>query len=376
MTGSLRVQNGIYQAIIRYKDNDGKKRSLSRSTGYEVKGNKKKADEKLDEFIKEFKHLEYGYMPDKKADENNRELFTDAIKQWLKNKENTVDRSTYEGHTIYVNRHIIPYFEKLNLCVNEVTPQHIKEYYNYKFRGGRRDKKSGGLSIPSIKKHGNILKQVFAEAFINDPNKKNPARDVKLPAKDEQKLDGVFLTLDEANKMLQTFSGHELEALIFVTLNYGFRRSEVLGLKWSAVDFENGKIKINHTVVKNLSVEYKNKTKTDASRRTLDFLDDVKNMLLNLKEQQAKNQKVFGKEYMKSDYIFTYADGSLFRPDSVTRSFQRVLKNHCLTPMRFHDLRHSTSSIMYDMGCDVKQIQYWLGHANIETTLQIYECVK
>jgi len=371
MTGSLRVQNGIYQAIIRYKDKDGNKKSLSRTTGYETKGNKKKADEKLNELIEEFKYLEYGYVPEK-IYSDNKALFTDVIKQWLKNKENTVDRSTYDGHTIYVNKHIIPYFKKLNLFVNEVTPQHVKDYYNYKFRGGRCDKKSGGLSIASIKKHGSILKQVFAEAFINDPHKKNPARDVKLPAKDDQKLDGVFLTLDEANTMLQAFSGHELEAMVYMTLNYGFRRSEALGLKWGAVDFDSGKIKINHTVVKNLSVEYKNKTKTDASQRTLDLLDDVKNMLLKLKEQQSENQKIFGKAYKKSDYIFKYADGSLFRPDSVTRSFQRVLKKHGLTPMRFHDLRHSTASIMYDMKCDVKEIQFWLGHRDIETTLQIY----
>ena len=371
MTGSLRVKSGIYQAVIRYKDKDGKKVSISRSTGYTEKGNKKKAEDKVKEFIEQFKHLEYGYISEK-TNGDNKILFTDAVKQWLKNKENTVDRSTYEGHTIYVNKHIIPYFEKMNLSVHEVTPQHIKDYYQYKFRGGRRDKKPGGLSIAAIKKHGNILKQVFNEAFINEPDRKNPARDVKMPAKEEQKIDGVFLTVDEANKMLQAFSGHELEAMIYVTLYYGLRRSEVLGLKWGAVDFENNKIKINHTVVKNLTVEYKNKTKTSSSTRTLDLLVDVKDMLLKLKKQQAEDLRTFGKEYKKSDYIFKYADGSLFRPDSTTRSFQRVLKNHELTNMRFHDLRHSTASIMYDMGCDVKEIQYWLGHANIETTLQIY----
>jgi integrase len=92
-------------------------------------------------------------------------------------------------------------------------------------------------------------------------------------------------------------------------------------------------------------------------------------VLLKLKERQDENRKLFGKEYQKSDYIFKYADGTLFRPDSATRSFQRVLKNHGLAQMRFHDLRHSTASIMYEMGCDVKEIQYWLGHADIETTL-------
>ena len=371
MTGSLRIQNGVYQAVIRYKDKDGKKRSISRSTGYEERGNKKKAEAKLNEFIEHLRHLEEGYVPDKPANDG-RVLFVDAVNQWLVNKKDTVDKSTYEGHTIYVNKHILPYFEQLNLYVDEVTPHDIKKYYDHKYKKGRRDGKSGGLSIASLKKHGSILRQIFDEAFINDPAKKNPARGVKLPARDTQKTECVFLTRDEANIMLQAFDGHELEALVYITLYYGLRRSEALGLRWSAIDFDKGKIVINHTVVKNLSVEYKNKTKTDSSKRTLDLLDDVRDVLLKLKDRQAENRKMFKREYKNSDYIFKNIDGGLFRPDSLTRSFQRVLKRQGLAQMRFHDLRHSTASIMYDMGCDVKEIQYWLGHANIETTLQIY----
>ena len=256
--------------------------------------------------------------------------------------------------------------------MHEVTPQHIKDYYEDRFRRGRKDGKSGGLSVRSIRKHSIVLKQVFSEAFINEPTKRNPATGVPFPQNKKPEFKAVFLTSSEANELLKVFSGHELEAMVYVTLYYGLRRSEALGLKWSAIDFENSKLKINHTVVKHVSIEYKNKTKTDSSKRSLDLLDDVKGVLLRLKERQAKDQKLFGREYMKSDYIFKWQDGRLYRPDYVTRSFQRVLKRHGLAQIRFHDLRHSTASIMYDMGCDVKEIQYWLGHADIETTLQIY----
>ena len=370
MTGSLRVQNGIYQAVIRYKDKDGNKKSLSRSTGYEIKGNKKKADEKLNELIEEFKYLEYGYIPEK-TKAVNEDLFTDVIKKWIKSKENKIERSTYEGYMSYVDCHILPYFEKLNLKFVEVTPKHIKDYYDDRFNNGRIDGK-GGLSVRSIRKHSIVLKQVFGEAVITEQIARNPASGVPFPKNEKPQFKGIFLTSDEANKMLQAFSGHEMEAITYVTLYYGLRRSEVLGLKWSAIDFKNDKLRINHTVVKHQSVEYKNKTKTDASQRTLDLLDDVKTILLKLKNQQEENKKLFGKAYKKSDYIFKYADGTLYYPDVVTRSFQRVLKKHGLTPMRFHDLRHSTASIMYDMDCNIKEIQHWLGHADIETTLQIY----
>ena len=341
MTGSLHERNGVYQAVLCYKDKNKKKKQKWISTGIKfIKGNKRKAETKLAEFIGQYKHLEYN--------ESVKPLFTDIIRQWLENQESKMQKdklakSTYEGHLIYVNKHIIPYFETLNLHVDEVTPKHIKDYYHYKYYGdGRKDGKTGGLSIPAIKKHSQIIKQVLTESVISEQIIRNPATGVPLPEKYKQTFNGVFLTSDEANKLLQAFTEHELQAMIYVTLYYGLRRSEILGLKWSAVDFENDTITINHTVVKNLSVEYKDRTKTDTGMlKSYDLLPDVKNILLKVKEREKENRRIFKKEYKESDYIFKQADGNLFRPDCVTRSFQRVLKRHGLRNMRFHDLRHS-----------------------------------
>lgn len=81
---------------------------------------------------------------------------------------------------------------------------------------------------------------------------------------------------------------------------------------------------------------------------------------------------MFGQGYVKSDYVFTWPNGRMIRPDYVTHRFQKVLENKGLTKMRFHDLRHSCASILYDKGWNVKDIQEWLRHADIETTMNIY----
>jgi integrase len=182
----------------------------------------------------------------------------------------------------------------------------------------------------------------------------------------------MFLTGDEANRLLQAFTEHELQAMIYVTLYYGLRRSEALGLRWSAVDFEANTIKIEHTVVKLLSTEYKDRTKSKTSMRTFPLIDDVRDLLLKLKEKRSENRKTFGNTYKESDYIFKWQDGNLYRPDYVTRAFQRVLKNNGLPIMRYHDLRHSTASILHDKNWSLKDIQEWLRHADIETTGNIY----
>ena len=67
-----------------------------------------------------------------------------------------------------------------------------------------------------------------------------------------------------------------------------------------------------------------------------------------------------------------WADGTPYRPDYVTRAFGKVLEKKGLPHIRFHDIRHSTASILYDKGWDLKDIQEWLGHADIGTTGNIY----
>ena len=88
--------------------------------------------------------------------------------------------------------------------------------------------------------------------------------------------------------MLEAFRGHELQPLIYVTLYYGLRRSEVLGLKWDAIDFENSTIKIQHTVVKQSTIIAKDTTKSFSSRRTYPLLAEVRKVLLGIREKQKK----------------------------------------------------------------------------------------
>ena len=268
---------------------------------------------------------------------------------------------------------MIPYFKKLKLYLDKVTPKHIRDYYEYKFKSGRLDGKPGGLDIQSIKKHSMVLKLILNDAFIAEEIYRNPAANVPLPKQQDKSVyKGVFLTGEEANKMLQAFSGHDLQVLIYVTLYYGLRRSEVLGLRWSSIDFEKGTLTINHTVVKHLTVDYKDKTKTETSNYEFPLLEDVKPLLLKLKEQQQENRHDYGKEYIDSDYVFVWQNGKLYLPDYITRTFQKVLNNHGFLKMRFHDLRHSTASILHEKGWSMKDIQEWMRHANIDMTANIY----
>lgn len=104
-------------------------------------------------------------------------------------------------------------------------------------------------------------------------------------------------------------------------------------------------------------------------------------ILLNILQggqREEYNRKLFGDAYKENDYIFKHADGSLFYPDYPTKAFGKVIKGHPELPqsITFHGLRKSCVSILVHEGFDVKGIQKWVGHADIDTTLKIYAKVK
>lgn len=189
----------------------------------------------------------------------------------------------------------------------------------------------------------------------------------------------VFLSAEEMQKMFEALRGTKLELPVLVAAFYGFRRGEVLGLKWDAIDFERGTISIIRTVTtitvdgKQTEIEQQS-AKTKSSLRTLPLVSNIREKLLALREQQKENRRVCGNCYSKKydGYVFVDAMGNIFNPRSVTANFSKLLEQNGLRHIRFHDLRHSCASLLLANDVPLKQIQEWLGHSDIGTTANIY----
>lgn len=281
---------------------------------------------------------------------------------WLEAKAPDLETSTLEAYRIYLGKHICPWFDALGKELHELRPLDVRAYVTAKRNGGRCDGKKGGLSAVSVRKHLNIIKQALREAVLYELIPTNPAEPVRLPRSQELSPEAKFIPLADARAIIRAFQGHRLHPLVLVTLYYGLRRSEVLGLKWGAVDFKLKELRITSTVVKNVTIVEKDRVKTPSSRRTFPLLPEVAEQLRSLRPRKCSPDA----------YVFHREDGTPLRPDSVTRGFQRVLRAHGLPRMRFHDLRHATASILFDKGWSVADVQHWLGHSDIETTMNIY----
>ncbi len=185
--------------------------------------------------------------------------------------------------------------------------------------------------------------------------------------------------MQELNKLLKIIKNDVIEIPVLLAAYYGLRRSEAVGLKWSAIDFENDCIYINHTVVQvsscaNNLVEgklvAKDRTKSIHSNRKLPLYKEVKDVLLEKKRQIALNRQLLQKGYNEHylEYVCVKDDGDIIKPNHITHRFLKIIRRNNLKEIRFHDLRHTLATELNANGVDLKAIGEFLGHGNLSTT--------
>ena len=363
VTGSIYERKGIYYAIVSYYV-DGRRKQKSVSTGLSVKGNKRRAWELLENLKRTYETKESMENMD-----GSRLLMTDYMDEWLKIVKPLVERATYKSYDNMVSARIRPHFEKLNLLLTEVEPKHIKMLYD--------EILEQGYTTNTVIHYHAVLHQALAYAVKNDYILSNPADRVKRPKKN--KHISSFYTKEEILTLLDIAKDDPIYIPIVLSAYYGFRRSETLGMRWSAIDFENKTITVNHKVTEltengKTIVYAEDKLKTKSSYRTLPLIPVVEEKLLEHKAKLERNQKLFGNSYCKEymDYVCVDEMGKLFRPNFVSDHFGWLLKKYGLKKLTFKELRHSCASMLVAEGIPMKSIQEWLGHSNFSTTADIY----
>ncbi len=291
---------------------------------------------------------------------------------WLYMMKSSVELSTYASYSTTITKKINPYFDERypGLKLQELTPKHIQDYYTYEMR------ENGVSANTVIHRHANIRK-ALQYAYKTDLITSNPADKIERPKK--AKFEGNYYNIDELNQLFRVVKGDPSEFGVLLAAFYGLRRSEIVGLKWDAINFEKKTITIRHTVTEvNLDGKSqlleRDRTKTKSSHRTLPLVKPFEELLLRMKAEQAENRKLCGKSYCTEhkDYIYVNQMGERVKPGYLTAHFPALLVKNNLRRIRFHDLRHSCASLLYANGVSMKEIQEWLGHSNISTTANIY----
>ena len=368
IAGHLQEKNGMFYVVLNYRDENGKRKTPWISTNLPVKGNKKRAENFMMDVRRNFVPPNVQRIEEREAMQKGDILFTDFLLKWLRVAKSTVKLTTYASYEMMATRIIIPYFETLNIKLKELTTEDIQEFYSAQLER---------VSANTVIHYHAVIHRALKYAVKIKTIQSNPAVNVERPRK--EKFIGSFYDKKEINTLFDIIQGHPLEVAIKLAAFYGLRREEIIGLKWTAIDFENNTLTIQHTVTEcNLDgkhIEVASDTaKTDSSLRTMPLVTNFREMLLAKKEKQEHYRKLCGRSYCKEylDYIFVNEMGERWKPRYLSDGFKRILEQNGLRRIRFHDLRHTCASLLLANNVPMKKIQEWLGHSEFSTTANIY----
>lgn len=355
------IRGKKYKVIIEAgKDpQTGKRKRLVRI----VNGRKPDAEREMANIIRE---LEDGtYLEPSKMN------VAEYLRYWLENYAATnLAPSTYASYVRIINGHIIPNLGGVELI--KLQPLQIQAYYTKALKEGRRDGK-GGLSPRTVQYHHRVLREALQHAIQWQMLKLNPA-DATHPPKPE-KPEIHPLEQEELDKLLEHLGGHRDKWLFMFAAYSGMRQGELLGLKWSDVDWGGKTISIRRTVgwINGQGFVFRNIGKSKKALRNIHLLDAAVYALRKQKKQLAE-ERLAAFEYEDMDLVFPNMVGRPYNPSDVSGRFGKEAKKAGFN-IRFHDLRHTFATFMLKLGVHPKIVQEYLGHETIGITMDTYSHV-
>ena len=388
-TYSQQVKNNIIQMVFSFKDESGKRKLKWYSTGLTKGCSKKALKEKTEEIKTKFEDEFYSGALTKTKQEKmdktvvsetvlkngvagiaGKHTFSAFLLEWLDTAKPTVAGATFNAYRRNAGK-VIEYFDEKypDVLLSEVTGLMIQQFYN--------DLHKSGLTPNTVKHYHALLHRAFKYAVKMDLLGSNPTEKTELPKMN--KFTATFYNTEELEELFKAFEGDRMELVVYIAAYYGLRRSEVCGLKWDAIDFEQKKIHICRKIVNNFGngkeeIVCEDALKTEASKRTLPLVPKIEKKLKEQRQLEEYYSRLLKKDYDHSFDGFVCRDnyGKLITPNFITDHFKYVVKKKKLKKLRFHDLRHSCASLLVGNGVSMKAVQEWLGHSTFTVTANFY----
>lgn len=291
------------------------------------------------------------------------ETFGGYLADWLIGVEHTVRPTTYQRYARDCRLHIVPELGERPLA--KLAPRDLQAFYTAKLKGG--------LSPRSVGHLHRVIHKALADAMRQEIIPRNVADVARPPHADSPQT--RFLRADEARALLRAARGDRLEALYVLALTTGARQGELLALQWDNVDLERGVMEIRRTIQhvpkKGWVIQ---DPKTPSSRRAVILLGAAIDTLKEHRERQERERMVAGQDWQENGLVFTTRRGTPLDGSNVTNQYFRpLLKRAGLPQIRFHDLRHSTASLLMALGVQIKVVSEILGHSSTLITTKFYQ---
>lgn len=179
------------------------------------------------------------------------------------------------------------------------------------------------------------------------------------------------LSLEQARAVLQATADDPVGPLVAFALATGLRLGELLGLHWEDIDADSIRVvrKLERLTGQGL---VEGPVKGRARGRVIPLTSLARAALADQQARAARARLLAGARWQETPYVFTTSRGGPWDGSNVHHRFQRALRRAGLPPMRFHDLRHGTATLLHALGVDLRTVQEVLGHSSIGITADVY----
>lgn len=413
---SIRKRNNTYQITVsKGYDSTGKKLFETATFVPDPKKTERQNKKALEMFTFEFeqKVLSGNYLDGEKM------TLKEFSEKWLnEHVKPTLNATTYENYKMNLESRILPALGHMKMA--KIKPLNIQEFYNtLAAEGIRNDKKEGALSLSTIKKYHAILSSMFHTAVIWQIIVANPCDRVKPPSDNHAyENKAKHFTLEQADIFLKALDmdivtdysqrvrtdkhgnpiaiqgyqtthkmPYQFKVFFYLALFGGFRRGEILALKWKDIDFEKQTVSISKSLTTENHQLVLKFPKSKTSVRCISIPVTIINMLRQLKKEQQQYSFSIGTQWLgfwgneyDENFLFIQWNGLVMHLDSPYKWFRKIIKYHnaqCnekerLPEIPMHGLRHTSATLLISQNIDIRTVSGRLGHAQTSTTMNIY----
>ena len=289
-------------------------------------------------------------------------LLSDWLDLWYQNyKKPNLRPNTQMSYERRIYQHIIPNLGGIQL--DKLTTNDIQQFYAEQKKSGRLlqiELNGEGLSDQTVRGIHTTLHAALDKAVSEKLIFRNPADGCRLPPAKAKEMQ--VLTPEEIQRLLIQAKEDGCFELFLLELSTGLRRGEICALQWSDFNFRTGELRVERQVHRARGELVISPPKTKAANRSVILPAPVLNVLKEYKEIVA------------SKWMFPspVKEDSPRDPAAVRKRLQTVLERAGCKKVRFHDLRHTFSTVSLEHGMDVKTLSTVIGHVSSSTTLNVY----
>lgn len=298
-----------------------------------------------------------GYGPESK------QKLKEYLPKWYESYHHNLAKSTRYSYWSGINIHLIPMLGEVSL--NKLTPQMIDDMI-----AQLREK---GLAENSVRYCHRILSSALSSAVKYGYIPNNPAKNImtRFSKNAGRKYDKY--TVEQVQQLLAFVHGNALETVVLLAVLFGLRLSEALGLRWRDVDLTHRQITLRGQIPCDLPKDAKIvphleplKDRDEGETRSFPITEEALPIFLRLRQEQADQRrlcKLGGVKYYDNDLVVCKPDGSPYLQKRISAKFNGFMRSTGMPKIRFHDLRGTAGTNMYNLTGDFYAVSQILGHS-------------